>query len=203
MVAEKYGTGNATQLITVTSHGASDTTAILSAWKKFKTRGWVKVASFDGLTAHVGSQGVGAADENHSRTPAGSFTLTFTFGNQSNPGTRLPYHHVDSDDIWVGDSNSKYYNTLQSCPSSKISNCGSPSEDLSAIGRLYNYAALIDYNTADSPTGVVPHKGSAFFLHVTDGNPTGGCVALSQDKVIALLKWLDPAQHPRIVIGVV
>jgi L,D-peptidoglycan transpeptidase YkuD (ErfK/YbiS/YcfS/YnhG family) len=189
-------------LISVSSPSAGSTTATLSAWTKTASKGWVKVKGFDGLTAYVGAQGVGNADENHSRTPAGSFTLTFAFGNKSDPGTRLPYHHVDSNDIWVGDSNSKYYNTLQSCPSARISSCGPPSEDLSAIGSLYNYAALIDYNTANSPTGVVPHEGSAFFLHVTNYEPTGGCVAIPQDKVIALLKWLDPAKHPRIVIGV-
>ncbi|WP_255443417.1 MULTISPECIES: hypothetical protein [Amycolatopsis] len=36
--------------------------------------------------------------------------------------------------------------------------------------------------------------GSAFFLHVSTGGPTAGCVALAQDDLIAVLRWLDPAR---------
>jgi L,D-peptidoglycan transpeptidase YkuD (ErfK/YbiS/YcfS/YnhG family) len=47
----------------------------------------------------------------------------------------------------------------------------------------------------------VPGRGSAIFLHITDGRSTAGCVAISRAGMTAVLRWLDPAQHPRIVMG--
>jgi L,D-peptidoglycan transpeptidase YkuD (ErfK/YbiS/YcfS/YnhG family) len=37
---------------------------------------------------------------------------------------------------------------------------------------------------------------------VTDGAPTAGCVAIPQDNLTALMQWLTPSTHPRILIGV-
>jgi L,D-peptidoglycan transpeptidase YkuD (ErfK/YbiS/YcfS/YnhG family) len=45
-------------------------------------------------------------------------------------------------------------------------------------------------------------RGSAFFLHVTDGRATAGCVAISQTRLASIMKWLTPTAHPRILIGV-
>jgi L,D-peptidoglycan transpeptidase YkuD (ErfK/YbiS/YcfS/YnhG family) len=63
---------------------------------------------------------------------------------------------------------------------------------------FYNYAVVIDYNR--SP--VVQGAGSAFFLHVTDGNPTAGCVSIPQANLVSIMGWLAPSTHPRILIGV-
>ena len=60
----------------------------------------------------------------------------------------------------------------------------------------YNVGIVIAYNTARTPG-----LGSAIFLHVSTGGATAGCVAVSQDQVVALLRWLDPARTPRIVMG--
>ena len=57
------------------------------------------------------------------------------------------------------------------------------------------------YNTRNSPTGVRQGRGSAFFLHVTDGRPTAGCVAIGPNKLTTLMRWLLPRTHPRILIG--
>ncbi|PZS40950.1 MAG: hypothetical protein DLM62_00090 [Pseudonocardiales bacterium] len=57
---------------------------------------------------------------------------------------------------------------------------------------------VIDYNRWP----VHPGAGSAFFLHVTNGRPTAGCVATDRAVVIAILRWLDPRQHPVISLGV-
>ena len=43
--------------------------------------------------------------------------------------------------------------------------------------------------------------GSAFFLHVTVGAPTAGCVSIASDQLTRLLRWLTPSRHPRILIG--
>jgi L,D-peptidoglycan transpeptidase YkuD (ErfK/YbiS/YcfS/YnhG family) len=44
--------------------------------------------------------------------------------------------------------------------------------------------------------------GSAFFLHVTVGEPTQGCVSIDRDQLVRIMRWLDPKKHPRILMGV-
>jgi L,D-peptidoglycan transpeptidase YkuD (ErfK/YbiS/YcfS/YnhG family) len=61
----------------------------------------------------------------------------------------------------------------------------------------YNYAVVIDANRFPVHQGA----GSAFFLHVTDGKATAGCVAIPQATLVTLMKWLTPSTHPRILIG--
>jgi L,D-peptidoglycan transpeptidase YkuD (ErfK/YbiS/YcfS/YnhG family) len=43
---------------------------------------------------------------------------------------------------------------------------------------------------------------AGIFLHVTDGNPTWGCVAIGRDEMRSVLNWLDPSASPQITIGV-
>jgi len=57
---------------------------------------------------------------------------------------------------------------------------------------------VIDYNRDP----LVPGAGSAFFLHVSEGKPTQGCISINEVKLVALLKWLDPKKKPVISIGV-
>ena len=40
------------------------------------------------------------------------------------------------------------------------------------------------------------------FLHVTNGEPTMGCVAIERELMKQILVWLDPAKVPKITIGV-
>lgn len=200
IVARKYGTGNATQIVTVTAASSSSTTATLSVWKKVGS-GWVRV--YGPLKAWVGVDGVGKASEYTSKTPAGSFTLTQAFGRLADPGTRLPYFTTTPRDWWVGQSG-PYYNTHQRCTAGHACPWHSPSEHLYYETPYYNYAAVIDYNTRNAPGGVRQHAGSAFFFHVHPAGTggTGGCVAIGQKQLVKILKWLRPARHPRIIIGV-
>jgi hypothetical protein len=48
----------------------------------------------------------------------------------------------------------------------------------------------------------IPGRVSGIFLHVTDGSPTWGCVAIGHDEMRSVLNWLDPSASPRITIGV-
>ena len=43
--------------------------------------------------------------------------------------------------------------------------------------------------------------GSAIFLHITGAGSTAGCVSLRRADLINVLKWLDPAKAPRIVMA--
>jgi len=47
----------------------------------------------------------------------------------------------------------------------------------------------------------VPGRGSAMFLHVRNENPTSGCVAIDLDRLVEIMRWLDPAKAPKIATG--
>ena len=154
------------------------------------------------MLAHVGADGLSSTpSESRSATPIGSFTLTQAFGYYANPGTTLPYLHTTPSDWWISQPGS-LYNTHQRCSSGCAFTRGDPNEHLYYETPYYNYAVVIDYNTRNAPGGVRPGAGSAFFLHVSVGQPTAGCVAVRESKVKALLRWLKPSTHPRILIGV-
>jgi L,D-peptidoglycan transpeptidase YkuD (ErfK/YbiS/YcfS/YnhG family) len=195
----RYTTGHATRVITVVAHSASSTTAKLQAWNKAPGGGWLK--SGRAVTAHVGSDGLSTSpSEYRSATPIGSFTLTQAFGHNSDPGTTLPYFETTSADWWISQAG-PLYNTHQHCSSNCAFRQGAPNEHLYYETPFYNYAVVIDYNTRN--TGhVQQNAGSAFFLHVTDGNSTAGCGAIPSKKLVKLMRSLTPHQHPRILIGV-
>ncbi|HEU5265643.1 MAG TPA: L,D-transpeptidase family protein [Jatrophihabitans sp.] len=178
---------------------AGATTGTLQAWRR-GSGGWYRVGP--GVLAHLGSAGLSAhPSEGRSATPIGSFTLTQAFGHDADPGTALPYTHTTPADWWISQAG-PLYNTRQRCSSGCSFTRGGPNEHLYYETPYYDYAVVIDYNTRNAPGGVRPGAGSAFFLHVTDGAPTAGCVAVPSDQVVRLLRWLTPDAHPRILIGV-
>jgi L,D-peptidoglycan transpeptidase YkuD (ErfK/YbiS/YcfS/YnhG family)/uncharacterized protein YceK len=189
-----YSPGAATQVITVVASSTASTTATLQRWTRSGT-GWLPFGA--AVTAHLGSAGLTLhPSESLSATPIGSFTLTQAFGHDANPGTQLPYLQTTPDDWWISQPG-PLYNTHQRCASACAFTQGDPNEHLYYETPFYNYAVVIDYNTGTVTQGA----GSAFFLHVTDGNPTAGCVSVPQASEIAILDWLDPAAAPRILIG--
>ncbi|MGI8679510.1 MAG: L,D-transpeptidase family protein [Jatrophihabitans sp.] len=191
-------TGSAKQVLTVTASSGGSTTATLQRWTKV-SGGWRKVAG--AVEAHLGAAGVGHASERSSTTPAGSFTLTQAFGRDADPGAALPYTQTTPADWWISEPG-RLYNTRQRCSSGCPFTRGDPNEHLYYETPFYDYAVVIDYNTTNASGGVRPGQGSAFFLHVTDGNPTAGCVAVPRDDLVQILEWLKPEQQPRILIGI-
>ena len=183
------------QVVLVTAPIATSTTAMIEAWQR-TGNGWKPVVG--PVLAHIGADGIGHASESTSRTPAGLFSLTQTFGRAANPGTRQPWFHVTSNDWWVSDVHSPAYNTHQTCAVGSCLFNEAAGENLDQAGAVYDYAAVIDYNRWPARPGA----GSAFFLHVTNGRPTAGCVATDRPTMIAILRWLDPRQHPMISLGV-
>jgi L,D-peptidoglycan transpeptidase YkuD (ErfK/YbiS/YcfS/YnhG family) len=186
--------GSSTQVVTVVAASSTSTTATLTAWE-LRSSGWTAVLG--PVTARVGKAGVGRASEGSTRTPAGTFTLTEAFGRAGDPGTALPYRTVDGDDWWVSDVNSPLYNRYAQCAPSTCPFDESVSENLYATGPVYDQAVVIDYNR-----GGTPGAGSGFFLHITNGAPTAGCVAIDAGSLVAVMRWLDPGARPLISIGV-
>ena len=183
------------QVITVSVTSSTATTGVLEAWERrgeefTRVRGPVQV--------YVGEDGVGLASERRSRTPRGVFALTEAFGLARDPGTALPYTRVGLSHWWVSDVQSPHYNQMRTC--SPGASCGfrqSRSEQLGAIG-AYRYAIVIDYNRDP----VLAGRGSAFFLHVTEGKPTQGCISMDRSDLKWLLRWLTPADDPVISINI-
>jgi len=180
------------RVITVQSSSASATTAVLTTWTATGRGGYAR--TYGPIRAYVGELGIGQAHEGIARTPAGVFTLTQAFGNQPNNGSALPYFQATRADWWDGESGTPAYNTHVHQTASP----GPASENLYDAGYVYSHAVVIDYNRFP----VVAGAGSAFFLHVTNGEPTAGCVAIDANSLNAIMPWLAPAAHPVISIGV-
>lgn len=175
--------GSATQVISVVGVGA--TTAKMDVWER-TAAGWEPIGV--GIPADIGSAGM-AEDirEGSMKTPMGIFSLDFTFGTEPNPGGGLPHVQVGPDHWWDGDVDSPTYNTMQVC---KRDECpfgieGTGTENLQIP--QYAHAVVMGVNKAR-----VPGAGSAFFLHTTGGGPTAGCIAIDDDMMVKIMRWLRP-----------
>jgi len=207
------GVGSAQQLIVVTDP-KSTSYATLTAYQKVGSV-WHRV--FGPMTARIGRNGFVKASkrvQGTGTTPIGSFALGPSFGSGVSPGTAMPYRRFDSTDRWVYDkSDPSTFNTYQ--PSGEWGN----QENLSRIKYgQYRYAVVIGYNhpvMSLSPTwrprasaGVNTALGGGIFLHVTKyipgkshSEPTAGCVSVDAAQMKSILQWLNPAKHPRIIMG--
>lgn len=183
--------GDTSQMIVVTAPKASDTTATLTAFERGTDHSWKPVIG--PVKAFLGSQGMGVPKDNVPRTPEGTFALDQAFGRLANPGTKMPYTKVDRQDWWDENEKSPTYNTLVR----QVKSPGGDSENLYDSGPVYDYAVNIAHNPQRTPG-----KASGMFLHVTNNEPTQGCVAVDKETMRKILVWLDPAKHPKIAIGV-
>lgn len=125
------------------------------------------------------------------RTPVGAYEVTAGFGAEWIPDLKVPYTVIDSQ-VWVDDSASEYYNTMQ--PRDDRSRWKS-AEKLKIPA--YRYALVTDYNLKKP----VPGKGSAIFLHCrTDKRYTEGCIALQEAVMLTILQNVDICKKPVIII---
>ncbi|WP_255657195.1 L,D-transpeptidase [Actinoplanes sp. L3-i22] len=207
--------GNARQLIVVTGHGWKSTTATLRAYQRGADGKWRQTfAAMPARTGYGGWAWAARRVQDTGLTPAGTFTITQAFGVRADPGTRLPYRKVDGNDYWVGDKRDpRTYNLFEPSASKHRTWRVAEAERLAAYPTQYAYAAVIDFNRpagvrwdaahGEYVTGTPSHvgRGSAVFLHASGKGSTAGCVSVSRANVVTLLKWLDPAQHPRIVLA--
>lgn len=178
------------QVIIVSAPDETSTTANLTAYEY--TGGHYKVV-LGPISANLGELGVGEPQDDVFRTPVGTFPIGQAFGRQPNPGTRMPYFQATKDDWWDEDVDSPTYNTHVHATNIDSDDA----ENLYDSGVIYDYAVLIEHNPKR-----IPGRSAGIFLHVSDGDPTWGCVAIERDQMRSILQWLDPSAHPRIAIGV-
>jgi L,D-peptidoglycan transpeptidase YkuD (ErfK/YbiS/YcfS/YnhG family) len=192
LVTRLKGVGNATQVISVTTAHYGSVHATVQAFTKTSS-GWHRVAG--PWSAWIGRNGFakpGAKREGDGKVPTGSYHFSFFFGVDANPGVRYSWRHAGPDDFWDDDPASPRYNTWVD---TAHHSAGRDPEPMDAPPS-YDDVAVIAYNTARTPG-----LGSAIFLHVTHHSPTSGCVALPRPHVLWLLRWLNPADHARIIMG--
>ncbi|WP_375488578.1 L,D-transpeptidase [uncultured Mycobacterium sp.] len=173
--------GNANQVISVVGVGGSN--AKMDVYQRTAT-GWQAIAA--GIPTHVGSAGLAPqAKSGYPATPMGVFTLPYAFGTAPNPGGGLKYVQVGPDHWWSGDDHSPSFNTMQVCRQDQCQFNTAASENLDIP--QYKHAVVMGVNTAR-----VPGNGAAFFFHTTDGGPTEGCVAIDDDTLVQIIRWLQP-----------
>ena len=205
---------DARQAVVVAGDSRTSSHATLYAYQRGAGGKWV--AAFPAKAARVGYAGwhwAARRVEGDGSTPAGTFRITTAFGLAADPGAKIPYRRVDGNDYWVGDARDpRTYNLFQPAATARRTWRIGTAERLAAYPRQYAYAAVIDFNRPSvasvtwNPTlgeyvtrAPVAARGSAVFLHVNGAGSTAGCVSLARSDLVAVLRWLDPAQNPRIV----
>ncbi len=181
-----------TQLVLVAAEGSK---AMIYCYDKGESGQWVLNEDIGYVKGYVGRNGVSIEKlEGDGCTPGGLFALGYAFGNNAKPATGMAYKAITEESYWVDDPNSIYYNQWVE---GKDDADWSSAEYLSENVVSYAYAVNIEYNTAPN---IVAGKGSAIFLHI--GNkPTSGCITVTEDQLLHILKWLSSDKSPGMLIA--
>jgi len=211
--ADLPGTSGSDQLVLVTANSLQSTTARLTTYER-TSDGWTQVGR--STTAYVGRHGLVDGTQRRQSTgttPMGTYALNAAFGRLPDPGAKLPYIHIDRNDAWTYNPKvPSTYNLFQDADRS-WSSYGGYVEHLWQLGPQYDYVVTTSFN---EPTGQVTRsadgvrrtaqpsntsRGGGIFLHVSKGEPTVGCVSMPRADMRRIVRWLDPAAHPVVVIG--
>ncbi|GGW55183.1 lipoprotein [Streptomyces lucensis JCM 4490] len=141
---------------------------------------WVRTASWPAHNGRLGWTDDHRMDDG--RSPVGVFTLTDAGGALADPGSRLRY--------WYDDN---AYMTMLPPEQEHVHD--------------FDYVIAIDYNRLKGvppfdwsrPDGV--DKGGGIWLHMDHGDGTSACVTVPEPGMKHLLRTLDPARHPVVVMG--
>ena len=205
--------GTARQVIVVTTPSWGSSHARLQTWRQSTDGTWVQLIA--PIPARVGWNGVRRAKnrlQNTGTTPAGTFAMHRGFGLASPKGVQIPYRQVDQNDWWPYDPNDpKTYNVLQPHRVQRSRWRTDWAERLRSYRRQYRYAVILDYNLPSdirwrngqriAKTTANTAAGGGIFLHVNGSGATAGCVSIARPRMLRVLRWLDPAKDPVIVIG--
>ena len=133
--------------------------------------------------------------EGDGKTPLGKFAIGIAFGKNDrkniNLDNSIEYITINKNLYWVDDVNSKYYNKLVDI--TKVDVDWRSAEHLSEYLLQYEYAIEVKVNPKN-----IPGKGSAIFIHCSNGTKTAGCIALQREKMIKLLAQID--KYTEIII---
>lgn len=170
-----------TQVVVVDAPTSKATTNTVSMWEKTDS-GWHEQGA--PVTARNGYNGWKEhRHDGDGTSPIGMFSLTAAAGRLPNPGSTLPYEfdatHYTTHGTFMGGN----------------------------LAGAYDYVVAIDYNRVPGsppsdrrrPDGRI--YGGDVWFHVDHHSPTHACISLPIDQMRDLLLWLDPAEHPIVVMG--
>ncbi|WP_223245495.1 L,D-transpeptidase family protein [Streptomyces sp. CBMA156] len=169
------------QVVVATGQDKNTDKNSVTLWTRTPEGRWLAGETWQG---HNGKNGW-TTDHNEGdlRSPIGVFGLTDAGGRKADPGSKLPY---DKD------------------PSFVVSGTGFFGDQLAGS---FDYVVAINYNRVagntplDTRRPMGSKKGGGIWLHVDHDGPTHGCVSIPEDKMAQLIRALDPAAHPVIVMG--
>lgn len=126
--------------------------------------------------------------EGDGKTPLGIFEFGIAFGMHDRKNIHLhssiEYVKINKNLYWIDDMNSIYYNQLVDV--TKINLNWNSAEHLSKYSIEYEYAIEVKTNPKN-----ISGKGSAIFIHCSNGKQTSGCIAIKKEKMIELLSKID------------
>ncbi|MFD6534393.1 hypothetical protein [Streptomyces sp. NPDC060184] len=168
------------QVVVVTGEGKNSPRSHVVLYRKTAS-GWQGGATWPAHNALKGWTRDHRLDD--LRSPVGVFTLSDAGGLRADPGSKLPYSRSGA---FVAHGS------------------GFAGEPLAGS---FDYVIAIDYNHVKGtspldwgrPLGA--DKGGGIWLHVDHGGPTHACVSLAEEHMKELLRTLDPARHPVVVMG--
>ena len=183
--AQDLGTN---QMLIVAASGMDKTTCNVSMHERDEAGNWIQILSVDGYVGKNGMVFDSERKEGCGKTPIGVYHFNKAFGIADDPGCAIPYVKVTKDLYWSSDMrDGMHYNEMVSIndyPDLDKKN----SEHLIDYTKAYQYCLNISFN--DECT---PGRGSAIFLHCTGNNKyTAGCVAVSKDAMVKIMRCVDP-----------
>ncbi len=143
------------------------------------------------------NQGESYKQEGDGCSPAGMFQLGTGFGHDlKNNNKKWPIREITSQDRFVDDSNSPYYNQWVQEPKEGAPKWTS-AEHMKRPDGLYKRGLVINHNMGP----VMPKYGSAIFFHIwkSASATTAGCTATTQKNMERLLAWLSPEAKPILI----
>lgn len=123
-------------------------------------------------------------------SPVGLYSIGSGFYIDDVPETGLDLFQVTEDTYWVDDSNSQFYNQRVE---------GTANKDWRSAEHMIDYPEYLYGFVVNFNMPVVKAAGSAIFFHIND-TPTAGCIATTEQMVLAYLAQLDKEQYPHILI---
>jgi zinc D-Ala-D-Ala dipeptidase len=150
----------------------------------------------------VNETNINLKKEGDNKAPAGIFSLGSSYGYSPKEEIanriKIPYLQATEALKCVDDGNSKFYNQIVDIDKIIESELDwNSAEDMLRKDELYKWGIIVNYNTENPCKGC----GSCIFIHIWRSPETGteGCTAMPEDRIVELLKWLDPEKNPLLV----
>lgn len=168
------------QVLIASTPEAGDTAARTVLWER-SGDGWQQVRAFAG---HNGGAGwLRDRREGDRTSPIGVFALTDAGGSLPDPGALLPYTEDPS------------------LRSQAVTAYGADYSEVFDLVIAINYNREPGTPPDDDTRPLGWDAGGKIWLHVDHGSPTRGCITVDAADMEYLLRTLDPADRPHIIMG--